>query len=795
MKQFAFAALLLLSWPSASDAEPCPAVARTSLYFANGINTPIPADAKDGLYALADALDSQGPIPSACLETNIAYNSSNGQLLDLFQSYQQFFADNTSQLWRWLSGLDPLPDWFQQQLSDLSREINVGSYVDDTDLQSHVQNYFDDIINRHRKVIIVAHSQGNFYANEAYNILTTGTAPVAASRLSVVAVATPAGIVAGNGPYTTLQGDLILIVPGSLPANTEPDGTPCVPPLLTPACHAFVGSYLTGTASRPRIVTHVESAIPPNVPPTAHFKLVVGSHTVFDGSGVAIRRPSSINDVLFTVDGSPSVDPDGEVQSWNWSVDGAPLDTVSAHVQVQVGVGSHIIELVALDDSGAQSPVVSAQLVVSSDAVHPVLMNDVFGGATTLATPSSRLYDYSVAARGSAVYVAWTEFVDSGGDAAGGGEVFLRVSEDYGATWRQPINVSETAGDSGHAQIVTTDGGAIVVWEEDAEDFSSASIVLRHFDLHAHEFGVPVLITTESQPGRPAASLILSGRTLYIAWRNADRDDWSVITADVHDGTVQQPPLTMSTNVDLTFAADDDHVYVAWSSGCTIEFRRSSDGLRSFDVLRRFQSVGGSPRMVAAHGGIVLTWLGSQDLGDCDNHGNGRVLMAGSPDAGVTFGIPTAISLTPPESLFSLGLSAIDFRAGAVWIASSFPNGQPNVVVGTTLNWGFSTYAASPLTSFSSVGRFALDPRIVGGANTLGVAWWQCDNGPCDVANVYYAEVGFEVPSFQTIVTNVTNDGQTYGPEMAADDGHVYLIWQNYLTGQLFFSSSTSGIQ
>jgi hypothetical protein len=79
------------------------------------------------------------------------------------------------------------------------------------------------------KVVLVGHSQGTFYTNFAYEAILNKLVNVPGipslpdnSKLVIVNIASPANNVAdGNGMYTTLCGDIILGVPGSLPADVH----------------------------------------------------------------------------------------------------------------------------------------------------------------------------------------------------------------------------------------------------------------------------------------------------------------------------------------------------------------------------------------------------------------------------------------------------------------------------------------------------------------------------------------------------------------------------------------------
>ena len=91
-----------------------------------------------------------------------------------------------------------------------------------------------------KRVIVVAHSQGNFYANMAAG----GIDPNLADSFRIVSVANPASFVEGDGPYTTIEEDrVIALIPGSMHTNVDNyDSDESYSPWLG---HYFVENYLS----------------------------------------------------------------------------------------------------------------------------------------------------------------------------------------------------------------------------------------------------------------------------------------------------------------------------------------------------------------------------------------------------------------------------------------------------------------------------------------------------------------------------------------------------------------------
>jgi hypothetical protein len=139
-------------------------------------------------------------------------------------------------------------------IQSIEQSANADTYVKDPDLDAHVARYTADLTEG-KRVIVVAHSQGNFYANKAHEHLSS------TAGFGIVAVATPASYTAGNGPYTTLTNDeVIKPIPNRKAANTT-NGAAFVKATEGSDGHSFTGNYLAGDVSGPKIVGHVKSTL------------------------------------------------------------------------------------------------------------------------------------------------------------------------------------------------------------------------------------------------------------------------------------------------------------------------------------------------------------------------------------------------------------------------------------------------------------------------------------------------------------------------------------------------------
>lgn len=217
------------------------------IFFGNGIET----SRLDALSSLAELRAQVAPTVADSLrdklEFRLSYNSDNLLFGDLLDSYGQWSAELEINFIRWARGLGNPPQWFTSIYDAFIRAIDAQQYIIDGDLRQHAERY-RELTGQGHKVIVVSHSQGNFYANAAHRIVNSRS-------LGITAVATPAGVVEGGGPHTTLVGDIIANVPGALQPNVS-NPTPG-----DAFNHGFLTSYMSGANSGPRIVSLVETMV------------------------------------------------------------------------------------------------------------------------------------------------------------------------------------------------------------------------------------------------------------------------------------------------------------------------------------------------------------------------------------------------------------------------------------------------------------------------------------------------------------------------------------------------------
>lgn len=131
------------------------------------------------------------------------------QSLEVFRQRVSEKQDSR-QFWQWIvnpkeAGLNALQRlWFDLFIKNAA---NI-EYNKDPELRTMIDEYIQDLRSG-KKVILVAHSQGNFYANNAYAYIVQRF-PQYRDSIGIVAVGTPSGRVQDGGNHSNNEYDVVL---------------------------------------------------------------------------------------------------------------------------------------------------------------------------------------------------------------------------------------------------------------------------------------------------------------------------------------------------------------------------------------------------------------------------------------------------------------------------------------------------------------------------------------------------------------------------------------------------------
>lgn len=163
-------------------------------------------------------------------------------LLDIFEAVIQYLQLSSSEFWDHLKGSEPIPSvnklfWLQQIANATPDVIDDSILFLNPAVREHIDTY-NAALKECKRVVVVAHSQGNLFANMAYLDIEA----TLLEAFGIVSVASPYGSVADDGPYTIIEEDKVITnLPTSQSANVKNYVSDNYEPWHG---HAFVGNYL-----------------------------------------------------------------------------------------------------------------------------------------------------------------------------------------------------------------------------------------------------------------------------------------------------------------------------------------------------------------------------------------------------------------------------------------------------------------------------------------------------------------------------------------------------------------------
>jgi hypothetical protein len=244
----ALTALVLLVSPVKVRGQSCAQGATANaLFFVNGVWNPTYASARQSAYALERLKGELGA--AGTIDVRLAYNPGDGYLSDLVEAAGQRYGVSTdwSLFSLWVAG-EVIPAAAE---AAFTRDIGLSTITKflpprttSSVLQEHVSLYRAALC-RGQKVILVAHSQGNFFANAALES-SEGLTPPEAAGVTIISVANPDDHTARasslTSPVTLVEDKVISLVPSAMRAAYS--NPPTDASNGDASKHQFVLSYL-----------------------------------------------------------------------------------------------------------------------------------------------------------------------------------------------------------------------------------------------------------------------------------------------------------------------------------------------------------------------------------------------------------------------------------------------------------------------------------------------------------------------------------------------------------------------
>lgn len=309
---------------------------REIIFYLNGVRTSL-ASGQNSQIALHYFMSRR---------VALLYNQTRGILgfLDLVEVTAQKYNEPVEKFRDWIYGLHPNISARAHFVGLLSTAVTAKAQAEDL---ATFRAKYEQYKNANFKVVIVAHSQGNLFANQLYDmILNDPKTPKKEGKicgLDVVAVGTPANRTVGSGAYVTNTSDFVIKpIPSSLKGNAT--NSPNINPIDYTG-HGFAETYINdwGNDTRSKIKKAIEGAFSSSLYPDDCGSPPEVDLTVTPMSGVA----------PLTVTATASATDDGEIvdYTFNFSDGQTKSGKQSTAQHVYKVPGSYGITVTVTDDT------------------------------------------------------------------------------------------------------------------------------------------------------------------------------------------------------------------------------------------------------------------------------------------------------------------------------------------------------------------------------------------------------------------------------------------------------------
>ena len=261
--------------------------------------------------------------------------------------------------------------------------------------------------------------------------------------------------------------------------------------------------------------------------------------------------------------------------------------------------------------------------------------------------------------RANEIYILWQEIVFSGGSH--GGDIFFARSQDSGATFAEPLNLSRSKGgdgkgrtsvsdwDNGSLDIaVAADGTIFTAWTE-----YHGPLWFSRSDDRGATFSKPRRVAgDDKQPARGPALAVAPNGAVYLAWTTGEDARADIRFARADDGRTFSEPTVVTRSDSYSDAPKlaigaEGTIHLVFTerspdwSDAAVHHTRSTNGGRTFSAPQPISTGRGAFPSLAldGRGNVYCAWELYRD-----KRSGGRGLAATvSRDAGRTFSKPALI--------------------------------------------------------------------------------------------------------------------------------------------------------
>ncbi len=349
---------------------------------------------------------------------------------------------------------------------------------------------------------------------------------------------------------------------------------------------------------------------------------------------------------------------------------------------------------------------------------------------------------------GNDVYSVWTD------NTPGNNEIFFAKSTDYGNSFDSPINLSQNNGSSAFPRLVVSESNVYIVWYD--YSLGQSDIFFARSNDKGKTFNVTSF--TNSVPS-------------YNPWIGTSSNFVYLVFNDGGRTTTVEFPSGEKRLVDLSTGEEE------------LIIGRSEDGGESFEFINLSNSPGiisWNARIKVSGPNVFVVW---NEMVNKES----EIFFSVSTDNGKTFSEPINVSNNTKESI-DAGLAVSENNIYLIWNQKT----PDSIDIFFTKSTDYGNIFSTPINlsnslSVSAIGR---DLSIAVSDEKLFVVWYTDSKENSDVFFTRSLDGGL---NFSTHVNLSQSDALSKYSQVVVNEKNVYVVWHDYSqgNGDIFLREST----
>ncbi len=349
---------------------------------------------------------------------------------------------------------------------------------------------------------------------------------------------------------------------------------------------------------------------------------------------------------------------------------------------------------------------------------------------------------------GNDVYSVWTD------NTPGNNEIFFAKSTDYGNSFDSPINLSQNNGSSAFPRLVVSESNVYIVWYD--YSLGQSDIFFARSNDKGKTFNVTSF--TNSVPS-------------YNPWIGTSSNFVYLVFNDGGRTTTVEFPSGEKRLVDLNTGEEE------------LIIGRSEDGGESFEFINLSDSPGitsWNARIKVSGPNVFVVW---NEMVNKES----EIFFSVSTDNGKTFSEPINVSNNTKESI-NAGLAVSENNIYLIWNQKT----PDSIDIFFTKSTDYGNIFSTPINlsnslSVSAIGR---DLSIAVSDEKLFVVWYTDSKENSDVFFTRSLDGGL---NFSTHVNLSQSDALSKYSQVVVNEKNVYVVWHDYSqgNGDIFLREST----